>query len=334
MFTALTDATGQIDPKFLISYWVPALVATFGSVGLIAILVGPEFLDVWADDLDAVEQILFGAVLLGVASVLSLCLKALRRPIMMLFAGEILPHPVGNWACGRQRRAKLRVEQAVLAADESDIDFSLRQNRRTLERVFPQGSEHVRPTRFGNVMANLEEHSAFVHGMDHWLWWPRLAPLLPDTMSEIVASELANTTGLLNLSLVWAAIALVGAAVFGVAGELWTATIAVLAGGLLLSWLSYQAAVAEGAESGRNFHAAYDLYRHEILKQMELEIPGDREAERALWKRLSTELLGRSAPVASDSAAPSALTKTAKAGATRHQPSASRTTGAARITHN
>jgi hypothetical protein len=329
MFSALSDATGQIDPKFLISYWVPALVATFGSVGLIAILVGPEILDVWANNLDAVEQILLGAVLLGVASVLSLCLKALRRPIFMLFAGEILPHPVGDWATRRQHRAKLRVEQAVLAADESDFDFAIRQKRRTLERGFPQGSKHVRPTRFGNVLANLEEHSAFVHGMDHWLWWPRLAPLLPDTMSGIVATELANTTGLLNLSLVWAAIALVGAVVLGVAGELWTTAIAVLGGGLLLSWVSYRTAVTEGAEAGRNFHAAYDLYRHEILKQMELEPPSDREAERALWKGLSTELLERSAPVASDSAASNALTKTAKTGATRRQPSASRTTGAA-----
>ena len=34
MFSALSDATGQIDPKYLISYWLPALVATFASVGV------------------------------------------------------------------------------------------------------------------------------------------------------------------------------------------------------------------------------------------------------------------------------------------------------------
>jgi hypothetical protein len=31
MFSALSDATGQIDPKYLISYWLPAMVATFAS---------------------------------------------------------------------------------------------------------------------------------------------------------------------------------------------------------------------------------------------------------------------------------------------------------------
>ena len=78
MFSALSDATGQIDPKFLISYWVPALVATMGSVVVAALLVGPELFDFWANNLDSVEQILIGAALLGVTTVLSLCLKALQ----------------------------------------------------------------------------------------------------------------------------------------------------------------------------------------------------------------------------------------------------------------
>jgi hypothetical protein len=330
MFSALSDATGQIDPKYLISYWLPALVASFASVGVFALLVGPQIFDVWANGLDAIEQILFGVLVLGVASVLSLCLKAMRRPILMLFAGDILPHPVGDWATRRQRHAKDRIERVVLTVDESEIDFSIHQKRRTLERGYPQGSMRVRPTRFGNVMANLEEHSEFVHGMDHWLWWPRLAPLLPDAMSEIVASEMANTTGLLNLSLVLAGIALAGSAVLGLVGANWTAAIAILGVGLLLSWLSYRAAVAEGAEAGRNFHAAFDLYRHEILKQMKQEVPDDHEAERALWKRLSTVLLDRSTPVPGDSAAQSAQIIITKTGATLHQRSASRTKSATR----
>ena len=30
MFSALTDITDQIDPKFVISYWIPAVVAMSG----------------------------------------------------------------------------------------------------------------------------------------------------------------------------------------------------------------------------------------------------------------------------------------------------------------
>ena len=78
------------------------------------------------------------------------------------------------------------------------------------------------PTRFGNVTANLEEYTRSMHGIDHWLWWPRLAPLLPEGMAEITATEVANTTGLLNLSFVGAALGLGGAALLGLAGGLWT----------------------------------------------------------------------------------------------------------------
>ena len=60
MFTALTDATDRLDPKWLVSYWLPALVATFAGVGVLALLVGPPLLDAWLNDLDGVDQIVFG----------------------------------------------------------------------------------------------------------------------------------------------------------------------------------------------------------------------------------------------------------------------------------
>ena len=66
MFTALTDATDRLDPKWLVSYWLPALVATFAGVGVLALLIGPPLLDAWINDLDGVDQIVFGVLLLGV----------------------------------------------------------------------------------------------------------------------------------------------------------------------------------------------------------------------------------------------------------------------------
>jgi hypothetical protein len=132
--------------------------------------------------------------------------------------------------------------------------------------------------------------------MDYRLWWPRLAPLLPDTMRDIVASESANMTGLLNLSLVWAVIGVGGAAALGLIGSRWGTAVAVLVVGLLLSWVSYRAAIREGAEASRHLHAAFDLYRHEILKQMALDVPGDAESERAQWQRLTAEMLERIVP--------------------------------------
>jgi hypothetical protein len=338
MFSALSEATGQIDSKFLIAFWLPALVSVFAGVGVSALLAGPALVDFWANNLDSVEQILLGAVLLGLTTVLALFLKAAGRPIILLFSGGILPPPVAEWAARRQRTVKEQAEHRVLAGDAQDPHFVIQHKRRVFEQGFPQHAAHVKPTRFGNMMACWEDHATFVHGMDHWLWWPRLLPLLPEAMSERAASEVASTVGLLNLSLVWAVTALGGAALLGVAGGFWTTAHTVLLVGLLLSYLCYRAAVYQGTEAGRHVHAAFDLYRHEILKQMDLDVPDDREAETALWLALSHHLLDRAPKVPSAEATLAAAATIAKTGSTprrktastRRRPPASRTSSTTR----
>src|SRR5918997_4459667 len=104
-------------------------------------------------------------------------------------------------------------------------------------------------------------------------------------------------TGLINLSLVWATIGVAGATVLGLIGSRWGIAVAILLSGILLSWISYRAAIREGAEASRHFHAAFHLDRHEILKQLALESPEDAETERALWQQLTGEILARVVPV-------------------------------------
>jgi hypothetical protein len=297
VFSALTDATDRLDPKVLVSYWLPALVATFAGVGILGLLIGPPLLDAWVNDLDAVDQLVFGVLLLGITAILALFFRAMRRPILHLFGGDVLPQSVAAWAIQREQRAQGHDEAIAPLPGEPATDLSLRRWRTMLDRAVPLEAAHTRPTRFGNMLANLEDHTRAVHGMDYRLWWPRLAPLLPDTMRDIAAQESANMTGLLNLCLVWATAAVGGAAVLGGVGARWGAAVAVFVGGLLLAWISYRAAIREGAEAGQHLHAAFDLYRHEILKQMALDIPQDAESERALWQRLTTEMVERVAPV-------------------------------------
>ena len=314
MFSALTDITDQIDPKFVISYWIPALVATFGGGMTWAMLTDFDFWDLWANSLDGVEQIVLAGSMVGLPTILAFFLKAVRRPVLMLFMGTSLPRPVAEWGIRREMRAKENAYHMILASDEQDPQFFINKAHQTLERRFPQSSARVMPTRFGNVTANLEEYTRSMHGIDHWLWWPRLAPLLPEGMAEITATEVANTTGLLNLSFVGAALGLGGAALLGLAGGLWTAALQVLVVGLVLAWICYRMAVAQGAEAGRHMHAAFDLYRHEILKQWGLDVPGNREAETALWEDLSRQMLDRSFRAPSTSAAASTAADIAQNG--------------------
>jgi hypothetical protein len=329
VFSALTDASGRLDPKVLVSYALPALVATFSGVGILALLIGPPLLDAWVNDLDAVDQIMFVALLLGITTILALFFKAMRRPILHLFGGDILPGSVADWAIRREqlaaipdraihraRPAEIPDQQIDQTPGDLEIDASLRRWMSLIDRAVPLQPEHTKPTRFGNMLANLEDHTYVTHGMDFRLWWPRLAPLLPETMRDIAATESANMTGLLNLTLVWATVGIVGALVLRLIDLRWGTALAILVAGLLLSWISYRAAIREGAEASRHYHAAFFLYRHEILKQMGLEIPADAETERALWKRLTAEMLQRVVPAPDPGATPNGSATATKGGST------------------
>jgi hypothetical protein len=149
-------------------------------------------------------------------------------------------------------------------------------------------------------------------------------------MQDIATSEFANMTGLLNLSLVWATIGVAGAAVLGLIGSHWGTAVTVLVGGLLLSWISYRAAIREGSEAGRYRHAAFDLYRHEVLKQMALETPPDAESERALWQQLTAEMVEQIFPVPGAHAAPDGTSTAPKGRTHRAKPAASPRAGEGR----
>jgi hypothetical protein len=271
-------------------------------------------MDIWAHSLDSVEQIVMLGGMLGVPTVMAFVFKTVRRPVLQLFMGTALPQPVAEWGIRRQLRAKDNAYQMLLARDEQVPYFFIHNAGQSLERRFPQASARAMPTRFGNVTANLEEYTRSMHGIDHALWWPRLAPLLPEGMAEITSTEVASTTGLLNLSLVWAALGLGGAALLGFVGGRWTTALPVLVVGLVLAWLCYRAAVAQAAEAGRHLHAAFDLYRHEILKQLHLDIPGDREAEIALWENLSRQMVDPSFTIPSPNTVASTLANIAQNG--------------------
>ena len=111
----------------------------------------------------------------------------------------------------------------------------------------------------------------------------------------------------------------------GFVGGLWTTALSVFVVGVVLAWLCYRAAVAQAAEAGRHLHAAFDLYRHEILKQLNLVVPGDRETESALWEELSRQMVdfsykapgpnaAASTPVDIAQSGPNSAQKTAGAG--------------------
>lgn len=293
--SALGALTDHVDSKFLTAYWLPAFVATLGGLGLLAALMGQERIDDWVYGLDSVEQSLAVLILLLAMTMLAFVLRALTRPIVEIFTGELLPRAVAGWSTRGQLAIKHTTEQVLgVSPDGPPVSATASQASLTLNRAFPRDDAATKPTRFGNVLAAAADHPWLAYAMNGTLWWPRLTPLLPSCFQNMLGGALAPMMALLNLSVVFFALALAAVAVLGLVGTQWIAAGAVLVVGSLLSWLCYRAAVSQAMELSSMLRVAFDLYRQDILRQWNLEIPGDVTAERALWLKLTNDLLGLS----------------------------------------
>jgi hypothetical protein len=305
--SAISALSDRLDAKFLAAYWLPAFVAVCGSFGILAVFVGPHQMDAWVNDLDSVEQGIGTVIVLLSITMLAFALRALTKPIVATFAGSDLPRAVAEWSTKGQRRARNTAAQ-VLGADASypETVSSGRPAQQRLAQLFPQDDADLQPTLLGNVLATATEHPRLAYAMEGALWWPRLSPLLPSSFQAMLGGAQAPMMALLNLSVVFAALAVLGVAVLGLADGQWPVAVAFLIGGLVLSRLCYRAAVSQAVEVGSMLRVAFDLYRYEILRQMALDDPADLTAERVLWQQLTSQLLGLGEPTLTASDAPEA----------------------------
>ncbi|MFN8591755.1 MAG: hypothetical protein U0031_09880 [Thermomicrobiales bacterium] len=290
--SALSALSDRVDSKFLTAYWLPAFVFALGGFIILAICVGMAQIDTWIYDLDSVEQSLGVLLIVLLITMVGFVLRALTRPIAEAFSGAGLPRAVADWSTRGQLRAKQRARKLISGGGNTNTAAMLR----SLENRFPADDADLQPTLLGNVVASAGEHPRFAYSMEGSLWWPRLAPLLPGYFQDILGGAQAPTMGLLNLTVVFIALAPLGMIVLGVMGSRWVAAIVTTVVVFILARLCYLAAVSQAAELASQLRVAFDLYRYEILNQLDFDRPGDLAAERDLWRRLASEILAIPAP--------------------------------------
>jgi len=269
----------------------------FGGFGLLVAVVGVPRVEGWVTELDSVEQSLGALIVVLLITMLAFILRALALPIAAIFLGRALPKAIAAWSTRGQLRARSRTAQYLASsARAAASDSSATPATDVLELAYPQNPAETKPTRLGNVLAAAADHPRIAYAMNGGLWWPRLLPLLPASFTDMLAGAQAPTMALLNLSAVFFALAVSAAVLLVLVTTQWVTALAVLVVGLLLARLCYHAAVSQAVELGSLIRVAFDLYRSEILTQLQQDPPSDLAAERALWPRLTDEVLGRPQP--------------------------------------
>lgn len=292
MLSSVIGALGdRMDSKFLTAYWLPAFVFVLGSLCALGLALGWGQLERWTSGLDAVEQTLSALLIVLVISMVAFMLRALMRPITEVFAGVALPQAIASAFTRGQVRAKGRAIR-ILEGSSPSVDQEV---EAWLQSRFPHDDANLKPTLFGNLLASVSEHPTIAYSMVGALWWPRLSPLLPGSFQDTLAGSQAPMMAMLNLSIVFCALAPLGALAGALAAQ-WLMAFLWFAGALVLARLSYRAAVSQAAEVGNMLRVAFDLYRYDILDQLDRPHPENLADERALWISLTRNVLGRDVP--------------------------------------
>ena len=167
-----------------------------------------------------------------------------------------------------------------------------------LER-FPHQARDVLPTQLGNVYRAFEDYSFKRYGIDSLFFWERLAKVIPEDYAGKV-EELNNTVVFLLSSSLLSFIVTGELIILSIVNWEFSRTrflLSLLC--LFFGYSFYHMAVPTAQILGRHIRTCYDLFRLDLLDELNVERPktfGGQE-EKALWRSVHEFLvLGEDSP--------------------------------------
>ncbi len=205
---------------------------------------------------------------------------------------------------------------------EELLDFSEQQEKAKyeylrLETVAPIDSSLLLPTRLGNILRASELYPAEKYAVPGVMLWPRLLQLLPKDLKDQLEEKNNQMVFTLNSSMLCYLIGLVSALV-GTArllNEVWNKLLGVPSShpanffdrgftnispfeyiliGLLffgLGYIAYRLCIPTAENFGLLIRTSYDLYRFELLRQLNHPIPKSIQEEKNLWEKIGEYMI-------------------------------------------
>lgn len=289
-----------LDRNFAIGHLLPAVASVASVWGILAIFGYVQPLEAPIPPTSTWDATLIWLITIWFVALLFL---GLNYPILRFYEGYGRFHPL-RWV-GRIRRrrfdqlaapaltAQAEIDDARARGKEPSVSRDHAANLLYAVRNFPDQREFVLPTRFGNIFRAAEVYSRLLYGLDAIPAWPRLLSVMPEHARQTLADSKAQLDFLVNTSFTgWiAALFYMGLAIAEQRVELpWFLGFAVLIG-VGGYWLSLTAA----RNFGNVVMSSFDLYRHDLARQLGLDLPERNDDEHVMWRAVSRMMIYRSA---------------------------------------
>jgi hypothetical protein len=277
------------EKRYLTTVLLPTLTFWVALFSLMVVGAGWEnVLKDWRSASLEIRVVLSAAALLALvlsANVISARLGNLVR----LYEGYWKLGPFNRLVTDRARRRQQRYLQSL------NLRIKQRDNEAYDYRflAYPREEKNVLPTALGNIFrtAELYPSEAKRYNMHGVFFWPRLYAILPEGLRADLGNTRASLDGLLviaTLGWIFALFAfcyLIAIRVFDY--RLWIVSIG---GSLVLSRSAYRSSLAVAMAFGELVRTAFDLYRHDLIRQMGYTVPSSLAQERRFWENLVTLL--------------------------------------------
>jgi hypothetical protein len=312
--------SGLFDKRFLVTAWLP--VFCFGAAGIIllALVIGPgAAIEIW-DSWSPIKQLWASAGALVSVTLVAYVCNNFTYVLVHFYEGywPVWMKRVQRWCVRRQARRWTQLHQKMNRLTTQKYNLEVRHASSLSpeqlkavgvvqgeydrlyaesETFFPQTESRLMPTRLGNVLRAAEDYSAHVYRLDAVLIWPRLVPHLPAAYQERLAQASTPMVATLFCATLSGLFALIGGGWLlfgGVHRPL--LFVAVVGGGLVFARVFYETAVQSAVEYGVLIRTAFDLYRHYLLKALDLPVPKSPLREHVLWPQLTNWWYSRAIP--------------------------------------
>lgn len=150
----------------------------------------------------------------------------------------------------------------------------------------PGHTDKMMPTLIGNILRAAEIYAYDRYGIDPTVIWSRLRPLLkPEALAALEDKKTSLNFSLL-MTLFFSAFTIIWCPVLAILTTRWGLFL-ICAAGWPLAWFSYRNAVQSALAYSDQVTGVFDLYRHDLLKALNRDVPTDLSAERKEWRRLT-----------------------------------------------
>lgn len=288
--TVFKEVSSVLDRRFVINAFFPSLL--FWSLLGVVFFAGQGMLDTmvqaWNEQdigMKLIQSVGFVAWVTFFAGLLT----SQQTAILRFFEGYWNIPLIGNWLKRLGQRWYQKRLGALDPNDDADYENIY------LNYPSPSRISEVMPTRLGNILKSAELYPNVRYKLDAVLVWPRLYNLFPESFVKTLVEAKSAMDFMLMISILGGAFGLVAGIYLLVACAPWWLFLLCAWGGSAVAGMAYQGILGSARLYAEQIRTAFDLYRHELLKQMRLKLPDSLSDEKVVWDAVN-QLLYRNNP--------------------------------------